>query len=186
MTKLYRIKQKNVKCAWSEEEDIILSSAVAQFGDKGWTQVAGHLPGRIGKQCRDRWFNHLQPHLKREPWSPLEDQILFSAQKQLGNSWSKIAKLYLPGRTDLSVKNRFYSFKRRMERQRAAGVCKKRTISGEGEMDLKYNELKNRQIELSRKAENVLQEYQRETLKLHFQINQIMSNVLLVTQVSKN
>jgi len=26
-----------------------------------WSVIASKLPGRIGKQCRERWFNHLDP-----------------------------------------------------------------------------------------------------------------------------
>jgi len=25
--------------------------------------------GRIGKQCRERWHNHLNPDIKKEDWS---------------------------------------------------------------------------------------------------------------------
>lgn len=45
-----------------------------------WSDVAELLPGRLGKQCRERWFNHLDPSVKKTPWSPREDEILFNAQ----------------------------------------------------------------------------------------------------------
>jgi myb proto-oncogene protein len=31
------------------------------------------LPGRIGKQCRERWHNHLDPNIKKDKWNPEED-----------------------------------------------------------------------------------------------------------------
>ena len=43
------------------------------------------LPGRIGKQCRERWFNHLDPCIRKGGWSTDEDRILYEAQKQFGN-----------------------------------------------------------------------------------------------------
>jgi transcription factor MYB, plant len=52
---------------------------------------------RTGKQCRERWFNHLDPTLKHTIWSEEEDMILLAAQAKLGNYWTKIA-LELPGR----------------------------------------------------------------------------------------
>ena len=48
-------------------------------------------------QCRERWFNHLDPALKKGGWTEEEDAILVEAQMKWGNSWTKIAKL-LPGR----------------------------------------------------------------------------------------
>ncbi|CAN0488195.1 unnamed protein product, partial [Laminaria digitata] len=38
------------------------------------------LPGRLGKQCRERWFNHLDPTVKKSEWTPREDEVLFNAQ----------------------------------------------------------------------------------------------------------
>lgn len=37
---------------------------VEQFGLKKWSLIGGMLPGRVGKQCRERWFNHLRPNIK--------------------------------------------------------------------------------------------------------------------------
>jgi len=33
-----------------------------------WSQVAEQLPGRIGKQCRERWFNHLDKGIVKADW----------------------------------------------------------------------------------------------------------------------
>lgn len=48
-----------------------------------WSVVASRLPGRIGKQCRERWFNHLDPSIKKGEWSPEEDRIVFGAQVRI-------------------------------------------------------------------------------------------------------
>ena len=63
-----------------------------------WSEVASKLLGlRTGKQCRERWYNHLHPSLKKSPWTEDEDERLIELQKSLGNSWSKISQS-LPGR----------------------------------------------------------------------------------------
>ncbi|MBA0806944.1 hypothetical protein Gohar_022784, partial [Gossypium harknessii] len=43
-----------VKGPWSKEEDELIIELVNKFGPKKWSTIAQHLPGRIGKQCRER------------------------------------------------------------------------------------------------------------------------------------
>lgn len=105
-----------VKGSWTREEDELIVRWVAEKGTKEWGALAAQLPGRISKQCRERWHNHLCPTVKKSDWTEEEDKILIECQAKWGNKWSKIAEL-LPGRTDNSVKNRWNSsLKRRLER----------------------------------------------------------------------
>ena len=41
------------------QEDDTIIELVAQYGTKRWTAIAEHLPGRIGKQCRERCARYL-------------------------------------------------------------------------------------------------------------------------------
>ena len=108
------------KRPWKPEEDAILAEAVAKFGcpDKvtsrdpaakkpgalQWSQIAAVVPNRVAKQCRERWRNHLDPSVSRQPWTEEENEMLLQRYEKYGSSWAEIAS-GMTGRPDNGCAN---------------------------------------------------------------------------------
>jgi len=107
------LKPGLIKGPWTIEEDRKLKEWVNNQGPAKWSQCSDFLIGRSGKQCRERWFNTLNPTVKKGGWTALEDYTIFSYFAKHGSKWSKISN-DLNGRTENSIKNRFYSTLRRI------------------------------------------------------------------------
>ena len=55
----------------------MLIAAVRKYGACRWSMIATQLStGRVGKQCRERWNNHLCPEVKKSEWSEEEDRAI--------------------------------------------------------------------------------------------------------------
>ena len=100
------------KNKWTAEEDKLLKEAVAKHGSKNWGSIARHIPGRTGKQCRERWIFGLDPNVNKDTWTKEEDDKLIELQHQYGNKWSKFLQ-FLPGRSSSGCKNRWSLLNRR-------------------------------------------------------------------------
>ena len=111
------------KGSWTAEEDKILREKRLMYGRK-WAKIASFLPGRHGKQCRERYVNHLNPELTKSEWTDDEEAVLIAMRQVHGNRWANISK-ELPGRSDNDVKNHWYSTIKRKFSQHGEQVRRK-------------------------------------------------------------
>ena len=61
------IKKNKKRMPWSEEEDKSIKSLVNKYGTTNWTLISNEMgQNRSGKQCRERWYNQLNPNVKKK------------------------------------------------------------------------------------------------------------------------
>ncbi len=126
---------------WTIYEDKTLIDLIEKYGPQKWSFISKALKGRSGKQCRERWYNHLSPDINMSEWSLEEEMLLLLMHNKLGNKWSELRK-YLKGRTDNNIKNHWNSNMKK----------KKNIVESEYNKKLieykeKYNNLNDKEIE---------------------------------------
>ena len=143
-TQNYTFKIIKRRAPWNKKEDEAIIELVNKYGTSNWTIIANEMAlmykskHRNGKQCRERWHNHLDPIVNKENWTEEEENILFNKHMEYGNKWSDISK-YLPGRTDNSIKNHFYSKLRKFIRKILKQINKENLLKNNGIDYYKYN-----------------------------------------------
>ena len=128
---------------WTQQEDDLLVQIITDKGHtRKWKEIAEELNARSdlevyrhGRQCRERWNNHLDPNIARGPFTEEEDLKLFQIYKEVGKKWAEISKK-MKSRTENAVKNRFNSLIKKLKGRQNTGLGENPSImSIESEAD---------------------------------------------------
>eukprot|EP00826_Nyctotherus_ovalis_P065869 TRINITY_DN9699_c0_g1_i6.p1 TRINITY_DN9699_c0_g1~~TRINITY_DN9699_c0_g1_i6.p1 ORF type:complete len:382 (-),score=75.82 TRINITY_DN9699_c0_g1_i6:232-1377(-) len=104
---------------WVAKEDQLLLETLKIPAKMTWNQIAETMTRRdpettkTGKQCRERFRNYLDPAILEKPWTKNEKTLFILLHRHYQNHWGEIAKYYM-GRSDISIKNLFYAYMRRV------------------------------------------------------------------------
>lgn len=90
---------------WRNTEDEVLKVAVAKYGLNQWSRVASLLHRKSAKQCKARWYEWLDPSIKKIEWSREEEEKLLHLAKILPTQWRTISR-YI-GRTAAQCLERY-------------------------------------------------------------------------------
>ena len=82
---------------WKNTEDEILKAAVMKYGKCQWSRVSSLLTRKSAKQCKARWYEWLDPSIKKTEWNREEEEKLLHLAKLMPNQWRTIAPIV--GRT---------------------------------------------------------------------------------------
>ena len=130
------------KGKWSQEEDNLLKKYVNKFGEGNWSKIERFFIGRTRKQIRQRYISNIKikkisednkekisidscsssDEEENDVFNNIENKKIFKWDEELDKlllkeyflskkSWVKISKK-IPGSSENSVKNRFYSLLR--------------------------------------------------------------------------
>jgi pre-mRNA-splicing factor CDC5/CEF1 len=76
---------------WKNTEDEVLKAAIAKYGKNQWARISSLLVRKTPKQCKARWYEWLDPSIKKTEWSKTEDEKLMHLAKIMPTQWRTIA-----------------------------------------------------------------------------------------------
>merc|ERR1719357_2400866 len=82
-----------------------MKAAVMKYGKNQWSRIASLLHRKSAKQCKARWFEWLDPSIKKTEWSREEDEKLLHLAKLMPTQWRTIAPIV--GRTSAQCLERY-------------------------------------------------------------------------------
>ncbi|KAH0827999.1 pre-mRNA splicing factor component-domain-containing protein [Lanmaoa asiatica] len=90
---------------WKNTEDEVLKAAIAKYGKNQWARISSLLVRKTPKQCKARWYEWLDPSIKKTEWSKTEDEKLLHLAKLMPTQWRTIAPMV--GRTATQCLERY-------------------------------------------------------------------------------
>eukprot|EP00588_Corethron_pennatum_P003917 CAMPEP_0194288804 /NCGR_PEP_ID=MMETSP0169-20130528/37639_1 /TAXON_ID=218684 /ORGANISM="Corethron pennatum, Strain L29A3" /LENGTH=854 /DNA_ID=CAMNT_0039035905 /DNA_START=58 /DNA_END=2622 /DNA_ORIENTATION=+ len=91
---------------WKNSEDEVLKAAVMKYGKQQWARVASLLNRKSAKQCKARWYEWLDPSIKKIEWSRDEEEKLLHLAKLLPGQWRTVGQV-MGGRTAGQCQERY-------------------------------------------------------------------------------
>lgn len=98
----YLLSQNHALLSFQDE---ILKAAVMKYGKNQWSRIASLLHRKSAKQCKARWYEWLDPSIKKTEWSREEDEKLLHLAKLMPTQWRTIAPII--GRTAAQCLERY-------------------------------------------------------------------------------
>ena len=83
---------------WKNTEDEILKAAVMKYGLNQWSRISSLLVRKSAKECKARWYDWLDPSIKKTEWTRDEEEKLLHLVKIFPCQWRTIAPI-IGGRT---------------------------------------------------------------------------------------
>ena len=160
----YRIKKiesKNKMRSFTRQDDLKIIELVEKFGIN-WEIISKNFPDFSPEILEERYYNKLDPKLKRTKFTEEEDEKIVALYSKFGNNWKEIA-FYFPDRNANMIKNRFYSF-----------LKKKNNIHGINSFDKTNSFIESSSMITSSNNDLINDNQNNENIK--FQYNNINSN----------
>ena len=86
-------------------QDEILKAAVMKYGLNQWARISSLLVRKSAKQCKARWYEWLDPNIRKTEWTRDEDEKLLHLAKLMPTQWRTIAPIV--GRTPAQCLERY-------------------------------------------------------------------------------
>ena len=99
------VKFNSQTYVWKNSEDEILKAAVMKYGLNQWGRVASLFAKRSSRACKARWYEWLDPNIKKTEWSREEDEKLMRLARLMPTQWRTIAPMV--GRTAAQCLERY-------------------------------------------------------------------------------
>lgn len=116
---------------WKNTEDEILKAAISKYGKNQWARISSLLVRKTPKQCKARWYEWLDPSIKKTEWSREEDEKLLHLAKLMPTQWRTIAPLV--GRTANQCLERYQRLLDEAEAQDSQAGGSSLGLTGTGE-----------------------------------------------------
>ena len=107
----YRIKKiesKSKMRSFTRQDDLKIIELLEIYG-KNWDLIEKNFTDFTSEMLEERYYNKLDPKLKRTKFTEEEDEKIITLYLKYGNKWKEIS-CYFPDRNANMIKNRFYSF----------------------------------------------------------------------------